>query len=74
MTYEEQYREKMIKEVPDGYYQIGNTPWICGTGKLGMIEFDIALIKKAAEYCKEDPEEWFKKRVNENIKEIVPQT
>ena len=62
MTYKEQYREKLIKETPDGRYTVDG-PNFFMTGKMGIIEFDIAMIEAAAKRCNEDPEEWFKEKL-----------
>lgn len=44
--WEIELREKLEKELPDGYYECGTSPWIFGTGKGGKINFEVNLRKE----------------------------
>ena len=39
-------REKLKRELPDGLYTIGQTPFIVQTGKAGYINYEIQLHKE----------------------------
>ena len=40
------YRAKLDKQLTNGGYQIGETPYVMWTGKKGKIDFEVAFIKE----------------------------
>ena len=51
---EKDLREKLEKELPNGWYDIGTGDFHCYTGKGGKIDFEVALRKDIQEKYKVD--------------------
>ena len=56
--WEKELKDKLEKELPDGLYQIGASPYLITTGKSGHINFEIALRKAAENFKPYNNGEW----------------
>lgn len=52
--WEKELRERLEKEIPDGAYDISSPGFTCWTGRLGYIDFLVALEKEFNKYRKND--------------------